>query len=329
MKRKFFFSELLLFCLFCAGEARAQILNVAAGTNLTIQANTIFRADSLTLIPSADFIISNNTLSKSTTLIHSSINPYISHVYQFTNTTNAFTGDVQINYDDAELNGIPENLLTLNIHNGTTSWIYYPASFRDGTNNYVLSTGVIINGISELTLAHLDTPLPLTWLTFTATKQNKIALLQWSTAHEQNTRSYTVQHSPNGINWTGIGTKPAAGNSNITSNYSFVHTTPLTGINYYRILQKDINNRNSYSIIRTVLFLAKDEPFIILSNPVTNNVLTVQINTSTSLAFYTADGKLLWQEFVNAGTKFIDVSRYAKGTYFLKANNASQKIVIQ
>jgi hypothetical protein len=321
--------SLLFAVLLFTGIAQAQILNVAAGTNLTIQAGTTFRTDSLTLIPSADFIISNNTLSKSTTIIHFSFNPYISHVYHFANNTNAYTGAVQINYDDAELNGIPENLLTLNIHNGTTAWIYYPASFRDPINNYVLSNGVIINGINELTLAHLDTPLPLDWLSFTATKQTKNALLQWSTAHEQNTRNYTVQHSANGINWGGIGIQPATGNNNSISNYSYVHTTPVTGINYYRILQTEINNRNSYSIIRTLKFTNDDEPFIIIGNPVTNGILTIQVNTPTGLAFYTADGKLLWQEQVSAGTKFIDVSRFAKGTYFLKANNASQKVVIQ
>ena len=39
--------------------------------------------------------------------------------------------------------------------------------------------------------------------------------------------------------------------------------------------------------------------------------------------------ELLWQEQVNAGTKIIDVSRYAKGTYFLKTNTTTQKVVIQ
>src|SRR5258705_3694968 len=160
MKSRLLFPRLLLTCLLFSGTARSQILNIAAGTNLTIQSGTTFRADSLTLIPSADFVITNTTLSKSTTVIHTSVNPYIKMVYQFSNITNPYTGAVQINYDDAELNGIPEAQLTLNIHNGTTAWIYYPASNRDAVNNFVLSNGVIIGSINELTLAHLSTPLP-------------------------------------------------------------------------------------------------------------------------------------------------------------------------
>jgi hypothetical protein len=76
-------------------------------------------------------------------------------------------------------------------------------------------------------------------------------------------------------------------------------------------------------------FTKTDEPFIIIGNPVTNHVLTVEVNEATSLALYTTDGKLLWQENVKAGTKTFDMSRYAKGTYMLKANNSSQKLVIQ
>lgn len=317
------------FFILMISAARTQILNVAAGTNLTIQSGTTFGADSMTLTPTSDFILTNTTLTKTTSVIHTSVNPYIKMVYQFSNLTNAYTGGIQIKYDDAEINGIPENQLTLNIHNGTTAWIYYPASNRDGVNNFVLTNGIIIASMNEFTLANLSTPLPLAWLSFTAIKQNQTALLNWSTTREQNTRNFEVQHSINGTNWSAIGTLPAAGNSNTTSNYSFVHANPVNGINYYRILQYDNYNRDSYSDIRTVLFSANDDPFIIIGNPVTNGELTVQVNTSTVLAFYTADGKLLWKEPVNAGTKNIDVSRYAKGTYFLKANFTSKKIIIQ
>ena len=324
MKILFLFTALLF-----NGMAWAQLLKVSAGIDLTILSGTIFHADGLTLTPSADFTISNNTLGKFTTVTNTTANPYIARVYRFTNTTNPYSGSVQINYTDgAELNSIPEAQLTLNIHNGA-AWTSYTATTRDATNNFVLTNGVSSTGLNELTLANSLTPLPLTWLSFTATKQNQTALLKWATILEQNTWNFMVQHRANGINWTGIGTLQAAGNSSITNNYNYIHTSPVTGINYYRILQTDMDNRNSYSAIRTLKFTKTDEPFTIIGNPVTNDVLTVQVNASINLVLYTADGKLLWQQQVNAGTKTIDVSRYAKGTYFLKANNIAQKVVIQ
>lgn len=313
--------------VFFTATAKGQILSIGT-SGLNILNGTTVVADNLTLIPSADITISNNTLNRATTIVNGSSNPYISRVYRFTNNTPAFSGSVQINYlDGAELNGITENVLTLNIHNGT-AWTAYNATTRDATNNFVLTNSVNSNGLNELTLAGFA-PLPVTWLTFTATKQNQTAVLKWATAQEQNTRNFSIQHSASGKNWTAIGTLQAAGNSNNTRNYSYIHSSPVTGINYYRILQTDLDNQSSYSAIRMLRYTKTDEPFTIFGNPVTNNMLTVQINEATSLALYTADGKLLWNENVNAGSKTIDMSRYAKGTYLLKAKNVIQKIVKQ
>lgn len=310
------------------GITQAQLLTVASGTNLTIQNGTIFYADGLTLIPSTDFTISNNTLNKSATIFHKASQSYISRVYQFTNNSNSFTGTVQINYTDgAELNGIPEDELTLNVHNGS-NWAAFPATTRDASNNFILTTGVS-SILNELTLARISAPLPLTWLSFTATKQNQTALLQWATTREQNTRNFTVQHSANGINWASIGVQPAKGSSTGSNQYSYEHSKPIMGLNYYRILQTDMDNRSSYSVIKPLKFTKTAEDFFLLGNPVTNNMLAVQVNAPISLALYTADGKLMWQQQVNAGTKTIDVSRYAKGTYLLKSTTNTQKVVIQ
>jgi hypothetical protein len=179
--------------------ANAQLLKVTAGTDITVLSGTIFKVENLTLTPSANFTISNNTLDKFTTVTHSTSNPYIARVYRFTSNTNPFSGSVQINYTDgAELNGIAESALTLNIHNGTT-WTFYPANTRDATNNFVLTNSVSSTGLNELTLAG-SAALPLAWLSFTATKQNQTSLLKWVTMQEQNTRNFIVQHSANGIN---------------------------------------------------------------------------------------------------------------------------------
>lgn len=323
MKKVLLFFTCLLFTIMI----RAQLVKVLAGTDLTIVSGTIFKTDSLTLTPSANFTISDNTIIKTGTVTHFTSNPYISRVYQFTNSTNPFTGSLQIDYADSELNGIPENSLTLNVHDGT-SWMAYPVATRDGINNFVLTSGLSAVNLNEFTLANLLSPLPVVWLSFTIAKQNETVLLKWTTAQEQNTRHFIVQHRSNSINWTNIGTLPAAGNSAGIRNYSYVHTTPAAGINYYRILQTDMDSRSSYSVIRTLAFIV-DRSFILINNPVANNILTLQVFTPINLALYSTDGKLLWQEQVNPGTKYIDVSRYAKGTYFLKTRTTTQKVVIQ
>jgi hypothetical protein len=320
---------LFLFCLLFTCMSQAQLLKVTTGSDLTILAGTVFTVDSLSFAPSADFTLSNVTLSKSASIIHSQANPYISRVYQFSNTSNSFSGSVLMKYrDGAELNGISETDLTLNIYNGT-NWNAYPATTRDGINNFVLTNGLAGVTLNELTLASQFAALPVTWLSFTATKEKQTALLKWSTASEQNTKSFLVQHSAEGNNWVTIATLPAAGNSNITLNYNYIHANPITGINYYRIKQSDLDNHYSYSPVRKVLFGTSEQPFTVIGNPVTNGMLVVEVITFTPLSFYTANGKLLWQELINSGIKTIDVSRYSKGNYFLRSDNYTKKVVIQ
>jgi hypothetical protein len=317
----------LLALFFC--RAPAQLLTIDSGSSLTIQNGAVFYANGLTLMPSADFTLSNITVTKSTTAAHPPANPYISRVYLFSNTSNPFSGSIQINYTDAELNAIAEGDLTLNIYNGTNSTLY-PATTRDAVNNYVLTIGLSGINLNELTLASGSVPVPLTWLSFMATKQNNNqSLLQWATAQEQNTKDFHIQHSADGISWITIGNLPATGNSNSIPHYAYVHVNPINGLNYYRIKQTDIDSRYSYSPIRTLFFATAIQPFTIHRNPVTNHVLAIQVNMATSVAFYTADGKLLWQKQVIAGTTSIDVSSYSKGTYFLKTIATTKKVVIE
>ena len=321
--------RLFLFCLFFTAMSEAQLLKVTTGSDLTIMSGTVFNVDSLSFTPSADFTLSNVTLSKSATIIHSQANPYISRVYQFNKTSNPFSGSVLMKYrDGAELNGISEADLTLNIYNGTI-WNAYPATTRDGTNNFVFTNGLAGVTLNELTLASQFAALPLTWLSFVATKEHQTALLKWSTASEHNTQNFLVQHSSEGVNWITIATLPAAGNSTIAIDYNYVHTNPVVGTNYYRIKQTDLDNHYSYSPVRKVLFVTSEHPFNVFGNPVTNGMLVVEGITFTPLSFYTADGKLLWQQQLSSGLKNIDVSRYSKGNYFLKSGDYTKKVIIQ
>ncbi len=322
--------RIIFFCLVMCGTSIAQGQLLSFGTTgLTIKSGTTIVADSITIIPTADFTFSNNTLDKFTSVSHTYPNPYISRVYRFNNSTAAFSGSIKINYrDGAELNGIPETFLGLNIHNGT-NWFAFPASARDATNNFVLTNSITAVVLNELTLANAQNVLPVTWLSFTATRQNQSSYLSWTTMQEQNTRDFTVQHSTNGLTWTTVGLVLAAVNSNSMNNYSYLHSGPSAGINYYRVLQTDLDSRSTYSIVRMLQFNKTDLPFTVIGNPITNAVIKVQVHETSVLSLYAADGKLLWQENVIAGIKTIDVSHYARGTYLLKAKNTAEKILIQ
>ncbi|MEO6490063.1 MAG: T9SS type A sorting domain-containing protein [Ferruginibacter sp.] len=325
--KKYLFTLLTIGMTGLSNLLLAQILSVGA-SGVTLKAGTIFYADGLILTPSADITLANLSLSRNATVSHPTSNPYISRVYRFSANTAPFSGTVQINYiDPGELNGIPEANLLLNVHNGAL-WQAFPGTVNT-INNYVLSNPLTNVALNELTLANQLTPLPLTWLSFTAIKQNSTVLLKWSTGNEQNTKDFVVQYSIDGIRWNNLTTILRGVASSNTQNYSYVHTSPVKGINVYRILQNDLDGRKSYSELRTVKFIGDNATFTVLVNPVSNGTLQIQVNSALALSLYTADGKLIWQKTFNAGLQNMDVSIYAKGIYLMKGNDVTIKIVIQ
>ena len=116
-----------------------------------------------------------------------------------------------------------------------------------------------------------------------------------------------MQHSTNGNEWTDISSQPANGHSDDVRSYSYVHSNPASGANYYRILQSDLDEKISYSEIRIVKFDSPASSFAVIENPVNNRVLKVRLNAAMELSFYSADGKLLWKKSFNTGVQDIEV----------------------
>jgi hypothetical protein len=76
--------------------------------------------------------------------------------------------------------------------------------------------------------------LPITLLSFTATKTEPTISLFWQTAAEQNNSYFSVQRGNNGSDFIEIGKVFSKGNSTQAQLYSFEDTKPLSGNNYYR-----------------------------------------------------------------------------------------------
>jgi Secretion system C-terminal sorting domain len=171
--------------------------------------------------------------------------------------------------------------------------------------------------------------LPVTWLSFTATKQSSSVLLSWSTATEQNTKDYKVQHSINGVNWNDIGIVPAAGNSNTVQQYNFVDQNPASGLNYYRLLQLDLDGKINYSKVVSFNFSDAEHMLKIYPNPVVNGTVTVSLKQSSIVGVYNSIGIKLMQKEFTAGEHLFKLSQLSKGTYYMKVKDEAVLFVIQ
>lgn len=201
-----------------------------------------------------------------------------------------------------------------------------------GTNNGTL-TNFSLTGSASNYVAQSNTlaVLPLQWLSFTASEKNNNVLLQWSTEQETNTREFAVEHSTDGEQWTKISEMNAAGSSSTVNHYSYLHTQPATGMNYYRIVETDLDGKTSYSAIRSVRIDKSVAAIQLLSNPVLNGTLLLQNNTGKlqNIALYNQAGQLLWQKQIAPGLQRIGLANQLKGIYFLHATGKNIRVIFK
>ena len=175
------------------------------------------------------------------------------------------------------------------------------------------------NNASIATYTAAGALLPTSLLDFTAVKKIKVVDLNWQTSTEQNSSYFNVEFSKDGSEFSSIGKVNASGSSTTSKNYTLVHSTPVNGINYYRLKMVDVGGLFKYSTVRTVKF-SSTKTIKIMPNPTADRVYITSNEGGVlqSVGVYSMDGKLLHQVTNFALGKSIDLSTYAPSIYILK-----------
>ena len=208
-------------------------------------------------------------------------------------------------YDVTGFNAAPIDTAALVLDTALKNYAFRGVAFTPGTTSVV---GLPVS---------LKSPL-------TASFVNGKTLLSWSTASELATKSFTVEKSLDGRAFTSIGVVSA---NNKPTSYNFKDAS-VGAIQYYRL--KIENNDGSFSYSAVVALSNKLTIKLgIYPNPVSNSALISHSKASegASLTVLSVDGKIIATYGIQTGaTKTsIDVSRLAKGTYFVSfEDNGSQ-----
>ncbi len=207
----------------------------------------------------------------------------------------------------------------------STTGVTSVALESDGQNKLFL---VYRNGNGAIYAKSFDATaiLPISLSAFTAVKQQGHGLLQWATSFEDNNLEFEVQHSIDGSNFATVGTVLGKGNTTIGHQYSFIHTIPANGTNYYRL--KQVNKNGSFTVSNTISLDFGGQDIITITvfpNPV-RDVLHVQYSMKDvrQVVVKDAAGRTIKQFKAIGYAIDIPVNDLAKGTYFVCLYNGSQ-----
>lgn len=131
-------NKLYILFFFTPAFILSQSLTVGASGNVIIADGATIEVANLALTPSAEYTISGtNDLTQSSTAVTSNGNSSISQVHSSTTTLESYLGVVTLKYDVADLNGITEADLVLELQSSDGSWTSYTPSSVDTNNNAI------------------------------------------------------------------------------------------------------------------------------------------------------------------------------------------------
>ena len=171
-----------------------------------------------------------------------------------------------------------------------------------------------------------DTPLPVRFVSFDAHREGNAVKLVWITASESNNKGFDIERSPEGRNWTHIGSlssKAENGNTNSKQEYSFSDEVPLPGVNYYRLKQSDFDGKYLYSRIREVRF---NTPNNVYPNPASETVNIAGLSGTEEIKVFSLAGRVVLQTTARGTTEHISLDKLVNGIYLVQVTT-SQGIV--
>ena len=145
-----------------------------------------------------------------------------------------------------------------------------------------------VQGLHDLQVPSLKTyliicgPLPVTLIGSSVECANGQALLEWTTATEQDCAEFQVMRSADGVDWNVMTTLPCSGNSSQMLDYQAIDLAPVKdGLTYYRLDQYDINGVMTSYPVMVKLPCDRDAPLMAWPNPV-GDELYVMLGSSVN-----------------------------------------------
>ena len=226
------------------------------------------------------------------------------------------------------LGATPTPLLTVFPVSGHGGWVdTYGAA---GTPGVVNSDGLNVyqwmaqyKRVGDNVILDTGVPLPITWGPYQAVLTDSGSVrVNWSTTLEQNNRYFIVQRSGDGQLFTNLDTIAGA---NRPHSYSYLDPAPLPGLDYYRLMQVDLDGKTAYSGIMQVTIASGSRLALRLAPNPARGILYLELENTElgrlDVSLSDAMGRILQKWVFNKSdqrwSQPIDPGSLAAGTYFI------------
>jgi len=134
-----------------------------------------------------------------------------------------------------------------------------------------------------------DVTLPVSLSSFTAIYKKAIGHVElaWKTVSEHNNARFDIYRASDNKEFKIIGSKSGKGTTNTETNYNFTDNSPLSGNNYYRLIQVDVDGKSTaYEEVVTIktglnandILVNSNEQYVtIFCNNITDKKASVEI----------------------------------------------------
>lgn len=174
-----------------------------------------------------------------------------------------------------------------------------------------------------------NAPLPVEFKSFTTTRNHSNVLLKWETASETNNKGFNVQRKING-EWKNISfvfSAAQGGNSYNDLSYSYNDVNITKGLSQYRIQQVDIDNRTSYSDIRSVRGEESSAKLLVYPNPSNDGKINVVFEDQSAKSVIVRDmsGRMV-KQFKNVENN-LAIENLESGMYSIQVTDLSTAVI--
>lgn len=278
----------------CAFTIKAQpSVNLNGPASFTILTGTPVYMNGLVLTPAADFSVTGpNQLDQNTTLTHAAHGIYVLRAYKWAHALNTFQGEVDFYYNDAELNGLQETSLILQLHDGN-QWTPFTTVLSRNTGTNLVRTAVNGYALDEFTLTDVLTILPLVWGPVTASRVQGKVSVKWTAYGTETGGHFRVERSMSGADWYPVAAPVQAYAGE--KDYALEDRDALPGKTFYRIRLVQANGGPGTLSRITMIPAIQASKVIVYPNPV-KDIVTIQSSTAgiQQVKLYSATGRSMY-----------------------------------